>query len=131
MAENYKVGYGKPPKATRFRKGQSGNPRGRAKGTRNLKTDLLEELAERILVKEGGEALKISKQRAMVKSLAAQALKGDMRAATLVLNMVWRILDKDPPPEPAADLKAEDRAILDAYLRRQQRRQDSEADDET
>lgn len=120
MTKDYDVGYRKPPKASRFKKGQSGNPQGRSKGTRNLKTDLLEELAERILVKEGGQALKISKQRAMVKTLTAQALKGDTRAATLVLNMVWRILEKEPPIEPAIDLSAEDRAILDGFIRRQQ-----------
>jgi hypothetical protein len=42
------VGYGRPPEHTRFRKGHSGNPKGRPKGTRNLLTDVQEELAERI-----------------------------------------------------------------------------------
>lgn len=40
------IGYKKPPRHTRFRKGQSGNPKGRPKGTQNLKTDLAEELSE-------------------------------------------------------------------------------------
>jgi len=126
MANSYDVGYGKPPKAQQFKKGQSGNPKGRPNGTRNLKTDLLEELAERILVKEGEKALKISKQRAMVKTLAAKALKGDTRAATLVLNMVWRILEKEPPPEPEVDLSEADRAILNEFLRRQLAQTDKE-----
>lgn len=122
--KEYEVGYGKPPKTTRFKKGQSGNPKGRSGGTRNLKTDLVEELAERILIREGGRALKVSKQRALVKSLAAKALKGDTRSATLVLNLVWRILEKEPPAEPAVDLSVEDEAILTAFLRRQQPRSD-------
>ncbi len=121
MTKNYDIGYRKPPKATQFKKGQSGNLRGRTNGTRNLKTDLVEELAERILVKEGGRALKISKQRAMLKTLAAKALRGDTRAATLVLNMMWRIIDKEPPPEQAVDLSAEDVAILSEFMRRQRR----------
>ncbi len=54
MSGDYDVGYGKPPQHTRFRKGQSGNPTGRPKGARNLKTELLEELQEQILVREGG-----------------------------------------------------------------------------
>ncbi len=43
---DYEVGYGKPPRHTRFQPGRSGNPRGRPKDTKNLKTDLIEELAE-------------------------------------------------------------------------------------
>ena len=50
--DHYEVGYGKPPKASRGRKGQSGNRRGRQKGARNLKTELSEELAEIISIKE-------------------------------------------------------------------------------
>ena len=51
--DEYEVGYSKPPKHSRFKPGQSGNPKGRAKGTPNLKTDLSQELAERIRVREG------------------------------------------------------------------------------
>jgi hypothetical protein len=130
MGKEYDIGYGRPPQAHRFRKGVSGNPKGRPGGTRNLKTDLLEELAERILVKEGETALKISKQRALIKTLAAKALKGDTRAATLVLTMVWRILEKEPPPEQEVDLSETDRAILNEFLRRQRPLTDPEQADE-
>ena len=75
MATDYEVGYKKPPKQSQFKQGQSGNPRGRPKGTKNLKTDLLEELGEQILVREGSRTRKISKQRAMLKNLIAQTLK--------------------------------------------------------
>ena len=44
-SERSEVGYRKPPKATQFKQGQSGNPHGRPKGTKNLKTDLIEELS--------------------------------------------------------------------------------------
>ena len=91
--EGYEVGYGKPPKHTRFKPGQSGNPKGRPKGTKNLKTDLIEELGEKILVREGDQARQVSKQRAVVKTLMARTLKGDTRAASLLLSMMMRLLD--------------------------------------
>lgn len=118
MADNDTVGYGKPPRQTRFRKGQSGNPAGRPRGSRNLKTDLQAELVERISIKENEQPLTISKQRALVKTLMAKALKGDTRAANLVLTMVSRLLEQEVPATHTADLAAEDRAILDDFLRR-------------
>ena len=54
MAQEYEVGYRKPPKTTRFKAGKSGNPKGRPKGSTNLATDLSAELSEQITVREGG-----------------------------------------------------------------------------
>jgi hypothetical protein len=67
MAQRDKgIGYGRPPKATRFKPGVSGNPNGRPKGTRNLATDLAAELGEQITVRENGRPRPISKQRALI-----------------------------------------------------------------
>lgn len=90
---DYKVGYGKPPLHSRFAKGRSGNPKGRPKGTRNLKTDLLDELGERIQVREGARTRTVSKQRAFVMSLMSRTLKGDARAGSLLVSMMMRLLD--------------------------------------
>src|SRR5215471_11970702 len=78
MGEKYEVGYRKPPKASRFKAGQSGNPKGRPRGSPNLATDLSAELGEQITVREGGQARQVSKQRALIKSLMAKALQGDV-----------------------------------------------------
>lgn len=118
MARDYKVGYGKPPRHTRFRKGRSGNPKGRPKHTRNLRSDLVEELRESILVREGNRERHISKQRAMLKSLTARAIKGDPRAANIILNMIMRVLEREAPLDSTGDLDAADRAILERFYMR-------------
>ena len=85
MSKDYEVGKGKPPKHTRFQKGQSGNPFGRPRGSHNVLTDMRDELSGHITTQDG---TKISKSRALVKALYAQALKGNVRAATLLLDKI-------------------------------------------
>lgn len=99
MAKEYTVGYRKPPQATRFKPGQSGNPRGRPKGSPNLATDLSTELGELITVREGGEARRVSKQRALIKSLMTKALQGDVRATTALLALYARVISEPPEDE--------------------------------
>ena len=118
MSDEYEVGYGKPPKHSQFRKGRSGNPKGKPKGRKNFKTELLEELSEQIAVREGGTRRIISKQRALLKSLTAQAVQGDPKAATLIANMVFRLLHQDEDPVETQDLSVADRAILKDYEER-------------
>jgi Family of unknown function (DUF5681) len=114
----YEVGYGKPPKHSRFKAGQSGNRHGRPTGTRNLKTDLAEELAERIRISEGGRRRAVSKQRGMLKQLMAKALRGDVRAANTVLGLVERLFDARADADASAALTAQDEAIVSDFLRR-------------
>ena len=61
MTNSYDVGYRKPPKHGQFRKGRSGNPTGRKKGSHNLKTDLYDELFSKITISEGGRRRQITK----------------------------------------------------------------------
>lgn len=118
----YEVGYGKPPKHTRFKPGQSGNPKGRPKGTNNLKTDLCEELGEKVVVREGDRARHVSKQRALLKSLIARAIKGDARAGSLVMSMMMRLLDTgEGTPEIEEPLYEDEREILRAFESRVRR----------
>jgi hypothetical protein len=120
--DDTEVGYGRPPGHSRFKKGRSGNPSGRAKGNKNLKTDLYEELHEMILVREGTRATKITKQRAIVKTLIAKTLKGDGRAATTLTSMMLRVLDLTSPTsvleEPLDSDERELLAALEEELRR-------------
>jgi hypothetical protein len=113
----YEVGWGKPPKHTRFKKGGSANPKGRPRGARNLKTDLTNELGGRIRVREGDRETSISKQEAFVKSLVARALKGDGRASSLLVTMMAKLLDVASTPTPT-EVGSKEQDIIEAYYRR-------------
>ena len=117
--DDYAVGYGRPPQHTRFKPGHSGNPKGRPKGTMNLKTDLMEELSERISVSEGGKPKKLSKQRALLKSLVAKAITKDTRAANILLNLMVRLFEVSAEAREDDLISEEDRAILDNFIARQ------------
>jgi hypothetical protein len=110
MAARDKVGYGQPPQATRFKPGQSGNPKGRPRGSGNLANDLSAELGEQITVREGGHSRRISKQRALIKSLMAKALQGDVRATTAVLALYARLFSE--PPEDDGNQILDDELLI-------------------
>lgn len=114
MADEYEVGYGKPPRDSQFKKGQSGNKRGRPKGVKNLKTDVVEELTEMVKMRIGDRALRISKQRALLKLLWLKGMKGDSRALNSLLGLLLRILGLEGlPPDAEIELTAEEREALE------------------
>lgn len=86
MSDDYEVGYAHPPRQHQFKKGQSGNPRGRPKDSKNLLTAIREELEGEVTITENGRAKKITKAAALLKALYARGLKGDTRAGLLFLN---------------------------------------------
>jgi Family of unknown function (DUF5681) len=84
---DYEVGYGRPPKATRFKPGRSGNPRGRPRQSQNGRTLLQQELDEVVLVNEGGIPRRMSKRQAFFKTLVNRALKERGSADLLMKTM--------------------------------------------
>ncbi len=126
MGNEGEVGFGKPPVHSRFRKGRSGNSKGRPKGTKNLRTDLREVLQERITVTEGDRKVRMSKQRAIVMTLVAKTLKGDSRITTTLLNTMSRALGfADPAVEVERPLDASDQELLAGIDDRRQQKAES------
>jgi hypothetical protein len=85
---DYRVGYGKPPVATRFRKGRSGNPKGRPKASKTARSLLDQALSAPITITEAGRTKVVEQRAALFKSLLAKAIRGDARAAALVVRLM-------------------------------------------
>jgi Family of unknown function (DUF5681) len=82
------VGYGNPPKSTRFKPGQSGNSRGRPKGSLNMATVLTRILREKVIINENGRRKTVSKLEAAVAQVINKAASGDLKAVALLAGLV-------------------------------------------
>jgi hypothetical protein len=108
------VGYGNPPKHTRFKKGQSGNPHGRPKGTLNMATVLERTLREKVVINENGKRRTITKLEAAFKQLSNKAASGELKALQLLTALVRTAEERAAQPvvtEPALD-EAEEKVWL-------------------
>ena len=111
---DYEVGYGKPPSHTRFKPGQSGNPRGRPGGSKNLSTLLDEALNELVVVSENGGRKRISKRKAAFKQLGNEAAKGNWRALKLLVDLLQDLERRtDPASSETSAFTAADEKVIE------------------
>ena len=128
----YRVGRGKPPLHTRFRKGRSGNPKGPRK--QDLPALLLAALNAPVTVDKDGRRRRVSKREAIVAQLVDKSADADLRATKMLIDMLKDIERKVAPPEVAAETRPLgrcDAAIVQnlvARLRRQHRAEIAGAD---
>src|ERR1035437_2461604 len=84
----YKTGFGKPPKHTQFRKGKSGNPNGRPKGSKNVHA-LFDKICEEIIMVNGATGpRRMSKLRAGITQLVNKVARGDLKAIGMLMQ--WK-----------------------------------------
>ena len=120
---DYQVGYGKPPLHSRFKKGQSGNPRGRPLFPKSLVADLLDAMNQRVVVAENGRRRRMTKRQAMIAQLVNKSATADLRATKMLLDMLRdleRQAEAASPDQPAhtdviEQLKAKIRRLAEDY----------------
>ena len=110
---DYAVGYGRPPRHTRFEKGRSGNPKGRPSGSKNMSTLFTEALNETVIIAENGGRRKISKRQAIVKQIVNKAAKGDWRCTKLLLELPQETGSPTEPESPESAFGAADKKTIE------------------
>ncbi|MBO6514869.1 MAG: hypothetical protein JJ974_12980, partial [Phycisphaerales bacterium] len=116
------IGYGNPPRHSRFQKGQSGNPKGRPKGSRNISKLVERALRKPITITEAGERRTLSRAEAIATRLISDALSGKHQAQKLVIEMDR---DRENRQQHNKDIEAAkteaqndtDRQLIETYLR--------------
>ncbi len=115
----YPVGYGRPPARTRFKKGQSGNPKGRPKGSLNLATVLERTLRERVVVNENGRRRELTKLEAAIKQLVNKAALGDPTALRQLLALVASAEERSAlASDSTGDTHPADLQVMQSIVRR-------------
>lgn len=100
----YDVGYGKPPKHSRFKKGRSGNPKGRPKKKRNA-IDLDKLLGQKVRTRVNGREAEVDVVEATLQGVIARALKGSASDIKLLLQLIDKreqTISEEEPPYPTS-----------------------------
>jgi hypothetical protein len=113
------VGYRNPPEATRFKKGQSGNPKGRRKGSLNVATVFARTLREKVVVNENGQRKTMTKFEAAIKQFVNKAASGDLRALQLLVNLSREAETRESQPQPnSLALSESDQKVMEGIMKR-------------
>lgn len=113
-----KVGYCNPPEHSRFKMGQSGNPRGRPKGALSMATVLERTLRERVAINENGKRKTITKLEAAIKQLSNKAASGDMKAFSLLAGLVRSAEERAVHTSNSSPALEPDEKVVSEILRR-------------
>jgi hypothetical protein len=126
----YEVGYSKPPRQTRFAKGQSGNPKGRPKGSQNLATIVAKVGRERVKVTGNNGTRSITKLQACVTQLGNQGASGNLPAIREFMNLSKSSEDAEQSSLRAPVPQERDQAVMASILKRIRQSNDLPSDDE-
>jgi hypothetical protein len=114
-----RVGFRSPPEATRFKKGVSGNPRGRPKGSLNVATAFTKALREKVVINEHGKRKTVTKLEAAMKQVVNKGASGDLRAVVQVVALAQYAEGKQSAQNPKDPVIAEvDQEVIDGIVKR-------------
>jgi hypothetical protein len=117
-ARDYEVGYRRPPVATQFKKGESGNKKGRPKGIRPVGAILQGILQQKLAVSENGKTRRYSYLEVMLRRLANDAMRSDPAALKLMLSLCDRYGETAETDLRLDEILEEDRAILERFVKK-------------
>ena len=109
MSDSYEVGYGKPPKDTQFKKGSSGNPKGRPRKARDFHHELLRQSRASITLNVNGSRRRVSKHEAAILQLLDKSIRGSIHALRTYFGQYQVALEKEALLEAAQAGEAERR----------------------
>jgi Family of unknown function (DUF5681) len=115
LSGDYKVGYGRPPSETRFRKGVSGNPGGRPCGMTagRAKRLALQEAYRPITVREGDEVFTLPTIQALMRQQGRLAAKGNGPAQRAFIDRVHAIEQEEETQAAEAAKTAQNFPVTD------------------
>jgi hypothetical protein len=124
-SRNYEVGKGRTPKATRWKPGQSGNPKGRPKGSKNAATMAQAELKRRVTATVNGQKRQLTVADVAYRRLGDKAMGGDQKAFGFLLMLANHVDPSDIKPTDSATTTEQDLAIINDYFARQQKKSEA------
>lgn len=112
MTKAYEVGYKKPPKSSQFKKGQSGNPKGRPKKKQTTDVLLEKELSKKVRVNVDGKEALLTKHEILIRQLVDKAVKGaDFKTSKFVIDV------SSQNSKTEFDMTEHDEQALEAFLK--------------
>jgi hypothetical protein len=116
--KDYEIGHGRPPEKNQFKKGESGNPLGRRKGSRNLKTELTALMEGKTPLIIDGKKQLVSRRLALLLRLMVDGCRGNVKAASKLLDLDFKYSAEagSETSESAQDKAIQDVRIIERFL---------------
>ena len=118
MDEEHIARQGKPPRKGQFKPGESGNPKGRPKGTKSLKTHILDQLMRKVVVVEHGQRRQVTRAEAIAIQLVNKAASGDPKGLAAILHATRQFDEAAADASQAVLAYAEDQLVMQGIIER-------------